>query len=193
MNFEDIKKIWDEQNNKALYAIDQESLHRRVIQKQKQGLHITTWSEILLIVVNIISAVSLFLVVSEKEKQNISLFILACWMLMCGGYFLFNRVRRIKSDTRFDRTITDDLNYAIALAAYQVRLAFIGRWNIVPVSILTLVAIVEAGKSPWLLIFVFAFFVITFFLSGWESNLYHRRLNELNSLKRKLDDFGVTP
>ena len=34
MEFEDMKKIWDEQNNENIYAINESELHRRVIRNK---------------------------------------------------------------------------------------------------------------------------------------------------------------
>ncbi len=36
MEFEDMKKIWDEQNNENIYAINESELHRRVIRKKNR-------------------------------------------------------------------------------------------------------------------------------------------------------------
>ena len=35
MEFDEIKKIWDEQNNQTMYAINEDTLHRRVTSKAK--------------------------------------------------------------------------------------------------------------------------------------------------------------
>ena len=36
MEFEDMKKIWDEQNNENIYAINESELHSRVIRNKKR-------------------------------------------------------------------------------------------------------------------------------------------------------------
>ena len=36
MEFEDMKKIWDEQNNENIYAINESELHRRLIRKKNR-------------------------------------------------------------------------------------------------------------------------------------------------------------
>ena len=52
MEFEEMKKIWDSQNNEPLYAINEKALHNHIMSKKKTGYHITNTSELLLIIVN---------------------------------------------------------------------------------------------------------------------------------------------
>ena len=37
MEFEDLQKIWDTQNNKPMYVINEEALHRRILSKKNKA------------------------------------------------------------------------------------------------------------------------------------------------------------
>src|SRR4051812_47574418 len=41
MEFDEMKKIWDSQNNEPLYAINEKALYNRILSKKKQAHHIT--------------------------------------------------------------------------------------------------------------------------------------------------------
>jgi hypothetical protein len=186
MEFDELQKIWDSQNNQPLYAINEEALHHRIQSKMKQGNHITNFSELLLIVVNLgagsfVLALNLF-----KQPVNISMYLLAAWMLATALYSLVSRVRRIRRGPRFDRSMQGDLNHAISLASYQVRLSQIMRWNMLPVSLFTLLGLWESGKALWIAGLVALFFVLTWYASRWEHNFYKTRKRALETLQNKL-------
>ena len=52
MEFDELKQVWDSQNNELLYAINEQALHNRILSKKKQAYHITNVSELLMIIVN---------------------------------------------------------------------------------------------------------------------------------------------
>jgi hypothetical protein len=186
MEFDELQKIWDTQNNQPLYAINEEVLHNRIQSKMRQGYHITNYSELLLIIVNLgtgsfVLALNLF-----KQPVNISMYLLAAWMLATALYSLVSRVRRIKGDHRFDRSMQGDLSHAISLASYQVRLSQIMRWNMLPVGLFTLLGLLEDGKAIWIAGLVLIFFVFTWYAARWEHNLYKNRKRALVALQNKL-------
>ena len=75
------------------------------------------------------------------------MYILSAWMLGSALYLLVSRIRRIKANHRFDRSMRGDLTHAISVATYQVRLSRLMRWNILPIGILTLLGVWSSGKS----------------------------------------------
>ena len=52
MEFEEMKKIWDSQNNEVLYGINEKAMHNHILSKKKQAYHITNASELILIIAN---------------------------------------------------------------------------------------------------------------------------------------------
>ena len=84
-----------------------------------------------------------------------------------------------------------DLNYAISVATYQVRLSLLGRWSILPIGVFTLLGLWQSGKSVWIVSFaLLTFFVLANYAAGWEHGIYKNRKRELEILKEKLESEG---
>jgi len=186
MEFEEMKKIWDAQNNEPIYGINEAALHNRILSKQKQGLHITNVSEIMGITTYIVAGLVVFGVNIYKEKPEIFLYILSAWMLASASYILVSRLRRLIADKRFDRSLRGDLNYAISVAGYQVRFSKLVRWNIIPIGLIIILGMLEAGTSIWIIAGILIFFILTMFASGWEHDIYKRRKHVLELLQENL-------
>jgi uncharacterized protein involved in response to NO len=186
MEFEEMKKIWDTQNNEPLYAINQQALHNRILSKKKQGDHITNTSELLLIIVNMFSACVILSMNLFKNNWNIFMVVLAAWMFYIAVYLLVSRIRRKMKNNRFDRSLQGDLRHALSEATYQVRLSYIGRWSILPIALLSLLGLWDSGKSVWIILGILIFFILVTFASGWEQNIYKARKRELEILQNKL-------
>lgn len=192
MEFEELQQIWDSQNNKPLYAIDEKALHNRILSKKNKARHITNISELLSIIVNIGAGCFILGVNFFKPGGNLFMYFLSAWMLSTALYLLVSRIRRIKGDHRFDRSMRGDLNHAISIATYQVRLSQLMRWNILPIGILILLGVWEGGKSLWLAVGIVIFFVLTNYAAGWEHNIYKARKRELEILQNKLENEALS-
>jgi len=186
MEFEEMKKIWDEQNKEPIYGINETALHNRILSKQKQGLHITRISEILGIVAYAVAGIVVLAVNIFKQSPGIFMFILSAWMLISASYILVSRIRRINADHRFDRSLQGDLSYAISVASYQVRFSWLVRWNIIPIGLIIILGMFEGGKSIWIITGILIFLVCSSYASGWEHSIYKRRKLELEILQAKL-------
>jgi hypothetical protein len=186
MEFDEMKRMWDAQNNEPLYTINEEALHRRILSKKKQGYHITNTSELLLIVVNSCAGCFIIGLNLFRQKEGILMYILSAWLLSTAAYMLLSRIRRIKSNNQFDRSLRGDLDQAISVATYQVRLSQLGRWNILPIGILSLLAVWNGAKSTWWVVGLGIFFILTIFGAGWEHRIYKARKRELEVLQSKL-------
>lgn len=186
MEFEELKKIWDIQNNQPLYAINEKAMYNLILSKKKQAHHITNISELLLIFVNIGSGILVFAINFYKQSGNISLYVLSAWMVGSALYTLVRRIQRIKGNQQFDRSISGDLDHAISMASYQVRISQIMRWNILPIAGFTLLGLWEGGKPIWIAVIVLLFFALTYYAGRWEHNIYKRKKRELEILQKKL-------
>ena len=191
MEFEELQKIWDTQNNEPLYAINEKTLHNRILSKKKQGLHITNTSELLSIIVNAGAGCFIFGVNFFKYSGNIFMYLLSAWMIVCALYLLVSRLHRIKANQKFDRSISGDLNHAISVATYQVRLSQMMRWNLLPVGTLIVLGVWGSGKF-WLAVGMVVLFLLTHYASRWEHNIYKRKKRELEILKSKVDNEEVS-
>ena len=186
MEFEELKKIWNAQDNQPLYAINEKAMYNLVLSKKKQAHHITNISELLLIFVNLGAGIMILALNLFKQSVNISLYVLSAWMLASALYTLVRRIQRIKGDQQFGRSMSSDLDHAISTASYQVRISQIMLWNILPIGALTTLGLWEGGKSIWIVIVVLLFFALSYYAGGWEHNIYKRKKRELEVLKKKL-------
>lgn len=186
MEFNEMKKIWDSQNNEPLYTINEKALHNRILSKKKTGYHITNTSELLLIIVNAGAGLFVLGVNISKPGVNIYMYLLAAWMLLSALYMLMSRVRRIKGSQQFDRSMLGDLSHAISVATYQVRLSQVGRWNILPIGVLCLLGLWVSGKPAWSIVVIAILFAFAAFATRWEHSIYKNRKRELEILQKKL-------
>jgi hypothetical protein len=186
MEFEEMKKIWDSQNNEPIYGINEKALHNRILSKKKQGYQITNISELLSIVAYTITGCFILGMNLHSHSGNVFMYILSAWMLGSALWLLQSRIRRINGDHRFDRSMLGDLAHAVSMATYQVRLSLLIRWNILPIGTLILLGLWDGGKSVWILLGILAFFILTNYTSGWEHNIYKARKRELEILQDKL-------
>ena len=188
MEFDEMKKIWDSQNNEPLYGINEKALHNRILSKKKQAYHITNVSELLCIIAYAIAGCFLLGVNLFKQNGSIFMYISAAWMLGSAFYSLVSRIRRINEDHRFDRSMRGDLAQAISVATYQVRFSLLMRWNILPIGILIILGVLEGGKSLWVAVGMLIFLVLANYAAGWEHNFYKARKRELEILQNKLEN-----
>lgn len=187
MEFEELQQIWNSQNSKPMYALNEDALHRRIDTKKNQASHITNISELLGIIANACSGIFIVGMNLYNRSQNIFLYAMAAWMLGTSFYFLVSRIRRKKTGNQFDRSLRGDLAYAISMSTYQVRISLLMRWNILPIAILILLGMWDGGKSIMLAAVLLLFFVLVYFASGWEHNIYKSRKRELETLQSRLD------
>ena len=186
MEFEELRKIWDTQNVKPLYVMNDTALHNQVLDKQRRARHITQVSELLLILVNL--GTSIFILgVTLTGSMNLSLVALAIWTGISGAWVLYERWRRTRGNHNFDRSLKGELSYALSIATYQVRLARLGRWNALPTGGLTLMALWEADKAGWLAVAIVVVFIVSYVAAGWETNIYIKRKSELELLRKKFE------
>ena len=188
MEFDEMKKIWDSQNNEPLYAINEKALHNRILSKKKQAHHITNSSEILSIIAYAVAGCFILGVNFFKQSESIFMYFLSAWMLGSALYLLVSRIRRMKEAYRFDRSMRGDLNHAISDATYQVRISQLMRWNILPIAILILLGVLDGGKSVWIAVGILIFFVLVNYGAAWEHRIYKARKRELETLQNKLEN-----
>ena len=186
MEFEELRKIWDAQNNQPLYAINEKAMYNLILSKKKQAHHITNISELLIIIVYFIAGSFVLGMNLFDQSSNISMYVLSAWMLGSALFMLVNRVMRIKGGNQFDRSMSGELDHAISVATYQVRISQIMLWNILPIGALTALGIWEGGKPIWIAIIVLLFFALSYYAGGWEHNTYKRKKRELEILQKKL-------
>jgi hypothetical protein len=191
MEFEELQKIWDTQNNQPMYVINEQALHNRIVAKKHHVIHIAGFTEWRLIIANI-TAGGFILVSNFKSHHNVFLYGLAIWMFGSALFVLIHRIGRLRDQHRFDRSLSGDLQHALVAASYQVRIARIMRWNVFPIGGLVLLSIWEGGQSIWFSLGVALFFILVFYASGREMGIYKAKKRELEVLQKKLQEDVAT-
>lgn len=190
MEFDELQKIWDTQNKQPLYVINEQALHNRIVAKKHQVVHIAIVTEWILIIANTASGAFVLQQNYAGRRGLVFAYLLAVWLLGTALYVLVNRIRRMREQQQFNRSLNGDLQHALATASYQVRISRIMRWNTLPIAVLVLFGAWEGGQSLWFLGIVALFFVLVFFASGWEMGIYRTKMKELQVLQQKLQEDG---
>ncbi|MBL0740511.1 hypothetical protein [Chryseolinea lacunae] len=186
LEFEDLQRIWDAEHNKALFAIDETALHNRILTKQRKARAITHISELLLIVVNLAAGGFVFGITYFNARSSFFMYGMAVWMLATAVYVALSRLRRIRGDRQFDRSLHGDLQYAISVAGYQVRLSHLMRLNVIPIGVFIALSMWEGGKPWWIAGVTLVMLSVVYYFSGWEHQYYKSRKRELEILQDKL-------
>jgi hypothetical protein len=187
MEFEEMKKIWDAQNNQPLYVIDENALHHRIQSKRSGLLHITNRSEWSLMMINLSTGIILLALNPFKPGANIFMYLESAWMFATVVYVVVSRIDRIKAGRRFDRSIHGDLDHAISVASYQVRLSRVIRWNLLPMGAIMIFSGWEAGKLVKVCAVILVAYALAFYVGTKERRMNNRRKRELQVLKEKLE------
>ena len=170
MEFEEMKKIWDQQNEEPMYAINEEALHNRIRTKNRSAGRRSNINDIGLIFIAIATAAILLLIGKDSFYDYVS----AVALLLIAVYVFMGRVRRKKLESQFDRTILGDLDQAIANVSYEVtRTKTFFWWFLLPVAIPTLLNMAQAGAPTWKWFLVPVAFVVSFLLVRWELRRRH--------------------
>lgn len=188
MEFDELQKIWDIQNNQPLYVINEQALHNRIVSKKHQIIHIAVLTEWILIIANFISGAFVLQQNYTGRRSLVFAYLLAIWLLGTAIYVLANRIRRMREQKQFNRSLSGDLQHALTTAVYQVRIARIMRLNVLPIALLTLLGVWEGGQSVWFTVAVALFFVLVYVASGWEQGIYRNKMKELQVLQNKLQE-----
>lgn len=191
--FEELQEIWNTQNDQTMYTINEEALRYKVTSAKNSATHVLKRSEQVVMYASF--GTSLFILFTNIiiKSTVISLYALALWAFAGGVYGLINSIRKKIGARQFDRSIKGELDHAIFITNYQVRLSYVMRLNIIPTGILITLTFLERGQLSGftsgliiLIIVSLAIFVLSFFGSRWEHNIYSTRKKNLEELKKKL-------
>ena len=187
MEFDEMKKVWDAQNNQPLYVIDEKALHNRVQSKMNGIRHLTNVSDWILILIYFGTGVVLLGHNPFKTGMNIFMWIGAAWMFATVVYLVAGHIRRLNASRRFDRSIRGDLDHAISLYGYQVRLSQFIRWNLLPMGVIMIFSGWEAGKLIRVGLIILVANILAFYVTSSGLRANKRRKRDLESLKEKLE------
>lgn len=187
MKFEDMKKIWDEQNQTHLYVIDEKVLHESILAKKRKSSHFVNKMEWMMIGVNLLSGGVIVSLNFIKHSGDIYVNALGVLMIAAAVFVYLRRLNRLKNENRFDRSMLGDLDHAINNATYRAQLSFGMLIYFVFVSILVMGNAIYEEKSALKVVLIAAFLITVWFLGRWEHRAWHvAHKKRLEAMKEKL-------
>jgi Ca2+/Na+ antiporter len=195
MEFDEMKKIWDSQNEEPLYAINEAALHRSIKSQKERAGRLNNIGDFSLIAACIAVAIiySIRFIVNGTPTIYDSLIVIA--MLLYSGYVWYSRTRRKKREQTFGHTILGDLNHAISGVKYRAWRTKSLVWRfLVPIYGLYFLDMSQTGASLWDWIGTAAVLVLAALASRWQYNQCNiPRLQELEALREKLTEEAEVP
>jgi len=186
MEFEEMRKIWDTQNNEPIYVLNEKALHNRILSKKNRVNWLANINEIGLIFIAV--ATSSYLLNKHWGETNIYALLPTVALLLTGVYVMVSRLKRKSKVNQFDQSILGTIDHAISDADYLVNFSktFVW-WYILPVTIPVVLNMAMKDTPLWTWFFVPTCFIVSYLLVRWELNRCHLpRKTALESLRNKL-------
>lgn len=187
MKFEDMKKIWDEQNQQHVYVVDEKQLHKSIQAKKYGTSEFVNRMEWMMILANVLAGVVIIFMNFNSHVVNIYSYILGCFLLLSASFIYSRRLKRLKDENRFDRSILGDLEHAISNANYRANLSYLMLLLFIPVGLLTVASAINEDKSIGTIFFIAVFVIVMWFIGRWEHRSWHlANKKRLEAMKEKL-------
>ena len=188
MEFDELKKIWDTQNDKPMYVINESMMHQKVMKKKRGAAFRVNLAEFIGIGSTLFAGSIIASAMLYKGNDNVFSFTMMIAMFVTAIVIGISRYRRKKNEDRFDRTTLGELKHALANATYHVRfntalLIFAGL-----VVFLTFASLLDTENSLWMLPVTIAYFGIMGVAARWEHRIYVRKKRDLEKLMQKLEE-----
>jgi len=166
MEFEEMKKVWDNQNNEPMFIINMKAMHQTIRKKRNRAQFTSNISEWMLIAIAFITFG--FVLIKQHGRINLVDNLSAIILLLTSIYVFFGRIIRKKREKQFDKTILGDLDQAISNVDFEINRAktFIW-WYLLPVALPAFfnMYIKDASLARW--IFVISAFIFSYVLVNW--------------------------
>ncbi len=186
MEFEEIQKIWNEQKGETMYVINEDALRRSVTYKKNAAGKKINTAEIMLTIVNSITAAVVFVI---AMKGHPLLYITGGLFAATVVYVQFFRYKRKKAENTFDRTLMGELDQALSNTNYLISFNYFGLIYIGLFALITFPEMFIRKDSwlEWLILILCVLFSI--FVIRWEQKACNiPRKKQLLALKKKLTE-----
>jgi hypothetical protein len=187
MEFEEMKKIWDSQNNKPMYVIDEKSLHdvvKRKINAMARKVNLFDYG-----MIAITMFVGVFMIIDGiKSNYQWTDFLTAVAAFGITIYVVINRSRRRKLELKFGQSLVDGLDNAIVKIDYLIKQGktFVF-WYVIPFALVTVISMASKPNSIWSWLLIIAAFTFASWLGTWEVRKFHiPKKRSLEGLRKTL-------
>lgn len=184
MEFKDLQKVWNQENQQPMYVFDQEAVNQMVTRRARAVERLAAINEWGMIIVAVVTSVALLIV----GKDGAYAILAAVVMLCTGGYVWWQRVQRLRRQETMGQSVLEEMEQAIANAKYLVRFAqTFAYWFLLPTAVVTFFRMSQKDTSLGHWVLIIGCFVLSYLLVQWELGKKHRpRLQRLEELRRKL-------
>lgn len=184
MEFDEMKKIWDQQNNELLYAINEDAMHKQIQQKRKRAARVNNFNDFGLITICMITIAVLFFTGDFELYDKIATAVMTCISM----FILVNRVRRKKKESQYARSILGDLDHAISSVNFEIKRNKTFIWWFLAPALIPAGYIFLKPDTPWFVwIIMPAAFILAYVVTRLELKKYHLpRKKRLEALRAKL-------
>ena len=187
MEFEEMKKIWDSQNNQPMFVIDERTLHQQVERKVKTTKRSANMMETGLITINVF--VIIYLIIDALiDNAGWYQYLTVGAVILVSIYVATGRIRRKKKEKRFDQTLLGSLESAISDIDYLIKRGktFVW-WYILPFAITTAISLYYNTRTAWVWLGITVLFAFASWLPKWEIRKCHLpKKRALESLRKTL-------
>lgn len=187
MEFDEMKLIWDSQNNEPLFAIDREALHRQIQHKEKSVSHTLDIIDVVMIAINLLVGIVL-IVDTWVEGGALYEYVLPALYLAFFVYAIYRRFSRKQGAEEFDTTILGELNRSIWQADYLIKQSgSMPFWYLLPLMVVLNVTMFLNGKLWAALLLTVVVLPLAYFGGRWEvRKFYLPKKRELEALRETL-------
>jgi len=187
MEFDEMKLIWDSQNNEPLFAIDQEALHRRIRDKEKSVAKTLDFVDVVMIVLNLVVGI-LLITDTWLESGEPYEYVLPAVYLVFFGYAIYRRLTRRQTVAAFEETILGRLEKGIWQADYLIhQTSSMFFWYLLPTMVVVNVVLFLNGAFWMALGLTAVTLPLAYFGGRWEvRKFYLPKKRELESIREIL-------
>jgi hypothetical protein len=186
MEFEEMKKIWDSQNNEPLYAINETALHDRIKQKGRGIYRNVSFFEWAMIGTTVGSSL-LLTIDTIVEAGSWPRYISSGIILIIFLYMYGLRRQRQKYERQFNDSLLGDLDKAISQIDYIIgRTRTLLWWYLIPFAAAASISMYFDSKPFWLWCVMIGVLALGYW--GGEKEIHHIHLPK----KRDLESLRAT-
>lgn len=191
MEFEDMQRIWNKQNDTPLYAIDEAALYKRIQRKSRStefALNMLEWS------IGLSTLVSIAVLYLNWAGDNVpwGYYLIPAMLLIIAGYVFRLRRHRQQNARRFSPGLMGELEKAIAHNNFLLnRINTMLWWYLIPVfGGFAVYFYVQQGPYWFPSVILMGIVGVIAFIGGrWEVRKFHEpKQRDLESLQRLLTE-----
>lgn len=183
MQFEDLQKVWDQQNQQPMYVLNEEALQQQIRRKGNKISRYITINEFGLLIISVLTTANLAF---TSENRTYALLVGIAMFSSCA-YMMWGRYQRLKK-TPEASSVLAELEYTISQSDYYLQFAktfFL--WFMLPMALVVVFRLFSAEAGLWKWLLIIGSFSFAFLLVRLELHYKHLpRKRSLEKLKEKL-------